>query len=387
MAWLIKNKRKHPDTGRKRTYYQIAWRDHGIVTTKALGFIPATEAQKAQKIVEARLLAGLSPLEVEQPSPGPSSRVPTVGEFLQEEWLPTVRRDYANSTYKHEVTGANNLVRELGRLPLDRIDYARMDRFITKRRREGVRTRTVQLDVRVMKRALRHAERLGVLEAAPELPVVKVTDAKPHNWLSEEESRRLLVAAKPPEVQADVTRGRPPKNYDPLSYLAILMALNLGMRRGEIMSRGWEDVRWSRGPHGVLTISAKPAADFRVKTRRSRVIPLTPEVHKALKAQHEALGCPATGWIFPSPRDPSRPRKTFIRALKNACERAGLRPIHPHGLRHSWASRLAMAGVDRKALMELGGWKDGRMLDEIYAHVSDDHVAEIMSRVGLSPIG
>jgi len=43
-----------------------------------------------------------------------------------------------------------------------------------------------------------------------------------------------------------------------------------------------------------------------------------------------------------------------------------------------------MAGVDRKALMELGGWKEGRMLDEIYAHVTSEHKVEIMARMGLT---
>jgi hypothetical protein len=44
-----------------------------------------------------------------------------------------------------------------------------------------------------------------------------------------------------------------------------------------------------------------------------------------------------------------------------------------------------MEGVDRRSLMDIGGWKEGRMLDEIYAHVTDDHVDEVMSRMGLSP--
>jgi len=34
--------------------------------------------------------------------------------------------------------------------------------------------------------------------------------------------------------------------------------------------------------------------------------------------------------------------------------------------------------------MELGGWKEGRMLDEIYAHVTDEHKAEVMLKMGLT---
>ncbi len=42
-----------------------------------------------------------------------------------------------------------------------------------------------------------------------------------------------------------------------------------------------------------------------------------------------------------------------------------------------------MQGVDRRTLMELGGWKEGRMLDEIYAHTTDAHKAEVMARMGI----
>ena len=54
-----------------------------------------------------------------------------------------------------------------------------------------------------------------------------------------------------------------------------------------------------------------------------------------------------------------------------------------HGLRHSWASRLAQSGVDRRTLMDVGGWASSQMLDEVYSHVSDDHKADVMSRMGI----
>ena len=41
-----------------------------------------------------------------------------------------------------------------------------------------------------------------------------------------------------------------------------------------------------------------------------------------------------------------------------------------------------MAGVDRRTVMDVGGWKESRVLDEIYSHVTDEHVAEVMSKMG-----
>jgi integrase len=130
-------------------------------------------------------------------------------------------------------------------------------------------------------------------------------------------------------------------------------------------------------------VTSKPHIDFKVKTGRERAIPLTPDLRAELdRARYEAN--PEVDWIFPSPRDRSRPRKDFKLALYRACDRAGVERVHPHALRHTWASRLAMDGVDRQTLLTVGGWKEGRMLDEIYAHVTDDHVNNVMARAGIS---
>ena len=57
--------------------------------------------------------------------------------------------------------------------------------------------------------------------------------------------------------------------------------------------------------------------------------------------------------------------------------------MHPHALRHSWASIMAVKGVHRNTLLELGGWRSSVCLDEIYCHISEDHTMEVMATHGL----
>ena len=57
------------------------------------------------------------------------------------------------------------------------------------------------------------------------------------------------------------------------------------------------------------------------------------------------------------------------RAFDKAVRQASLAPFRFHDLRHTFASRLAMHGVNDRTLMALGGWKSPRMLDR-YAHLS-----------------
>jgi integrase len=45
---------------------------------------------------------------------------------------------------------------------------------------------------------------------------------------------------------------------------------------------------------------------------------------------------------------------------------------HVHDRRHTWASRMKMAGIDDRTLMDLGGWTDIAMVRR-YAHVSPEY--------------
>jgi integrase len=71
---------------------------------------------------------------------------------------------------------------------------------------------------------------------------------------------------------------------------------------------------------------------------------------------------------------------SYRRALANACKSAGLPVLNPHALRHTGATRLALAGVERRTTQAIGGWRTGEMLDEIYEHTCDDRQAEVAAR-------
>jgi integrase len=308
----------------------------------------------------------------------------TLAEYLDEIFLPVFARDHAPKSTETQERAAKQLKRLLGTKLLDSVNFAVVDSYLTERKGEGRRTRTLILELRCLKQCLQHAVDCEVIGGLPRLPKLRDTDRKRHKFLTPAESVRVLDALRPLDVQPHkVTRGAPPIRRDRLTFLAVLMALNTGMRKGEILTREWSDVQWGRGHHGVLLVTSKPHVDFKVKTGRERAIPLTPDLRAELDRVRRDAD-PEVAWVFPSPRDNSRPRKDFKLALYRACDRAGVERVHPHALRHTWASRLAMDGVDRQTLLTVGGWKEGRMLDEIYAHVTDDHVNDVMARAGIS---
>ena len=60
--------------------------------------------------------------------------------------------------------------------------------------------------------------------------------------------------------------------------------------------------------------------------------------------------------------------------------KAKIQGFHFHDLRHTFASRLAMAGVGMLTIRELGGWKTLGMVTR-YAHLSPDHKRAAVERL------
>jgi site-specific recombinase XerD len=64
--------------------------------------------------------------------------------------------------------------------------------------------------------------------------------------------------------------------------------------------------------------------------------------------------------------------RSIRNAFETACKEAGLHEVSPHTLRHTFASRLAMAGVDARTIQDLGGWKTLALVER-YSHLSPSH--------------
>jgi integrase len=75
-----------------------------------------------------------------------------------------------------------------------------------------------------------------------------------------------------------------------------------------------------------------------------------------------------------------------IRPMREACENAELMPVGFHILRHTYGSRLAMAGVPIAVIAEALGHSDERITRKHYAHLSPSYVRDAI-RAGLGTMG
>ena len=114
------------------------------------------------------------------------------------------------------------------------------------------------------------------------------------------------------------------------------------------------------------------------KGRKDRDIMLSPKLLEELRAHGRRLRRRPITWLFPGNYQHSGDQpidtKTVWNACKEAAKRAGIRKdVHPHTLRHSFATHLLEAGTDLRTIQILLGHRD---LEEttIYLHLSQRHL-------------
>ncbi|MCX4845775.1 tyrosine-type recombinase/integrase [Streptomyces sp. NBC_00893] len=219
----------------------------------------------------------------------------------------------------------------------------------------------------VLKSALEHAVR------EDELPRnvarnVKTTAPRPRRFqpLTATEARQLLQAASDDRLHA---------LYE--------LALRTGLRKGELLGLHWEDLDLDSGTASIHRSLQRTRTGglttLHTKTRASeRRIALPTECINSLKRhrerQEEERNATKVGWkdsglIFTTPTggplDPANMTRRFGRLL----DRAGLRRIRFHDLRHSTATLLLEQGVDLVVIKELLGHAHIGVTAGVYAHV------------------
>ena len=135
----------------------------------------------------------------------------------------------------------------------------------------------------------------------------------------------------------------------------IVMAINTGMRRGELFDLKWLDVDFNRR---IVHVRQS-------KSGRPRVIPLNSTTQTLLKGLQKTCE-----YVFPSPKKSERRVNDVGRQFERAVKNAKIADFHFHDLRHTAATRMADAGADPFTLAAILGHSDIRMTAR-YTHAAD----------------
>jgi integrase len=253
-----------------------------------------------------------------------------------------------------------------------------------KQLKAGSSVRTANLVTDRLRAMLTWAVRVGLvgsnpLTALPRLPENEATKRYRRRALSDAEIEALLQAARDDDLR---TRRR-------ISQLPLWTALlETGARYGELVRVSWADVDFERA---LLTLRAT-----NTKSRKERSIPLLGVLVselRALQPQHgSVLGRPLrpSDLVFRSPDGCAWPRHSVnvTRMLHRLLEAAEIDRLDPqgkkidvHAMRHSFASRLARAGVPITHAQKLLGHSTVEMTARVYTHLDEQSMRGAIDRM------
>lgn len=126
---------------------------------------------------------------------------------------------------------------------------------------------------------------------------------------------------------------------------AVTTLLHAGLRASELLGLQWVDVR-----DGWVHVEGKGGHE--------RKIPRHERISEVLTAWRQSSG--SVRWVFPSPLDANDPMSApWLREnLADIGHDADVGRVHPHMLRHTFATRLVELGVDVRTIQELMGHED-----------------------------
>jgi integrase len=296
----------------------------------------------------------------------------TLGEWFDEwlEALATTRRESTVATYRCLAT--THIVPKLGSVRLQKLTAGQLDRLYRDLLAKPLSTRSVRLVHAVVHTALKEAVKKGRLvvnpaDAASPPKATRDAETGPHWWTAEQLGMVLDAVAD-----------------GPLGPLWTALG-GTGMRRGEAIGLKWSDVdletMYISVQRSLGTVDGKVVIS-EPKTRHGRRrIAIDDDVIDALRDQAKRQLADADdagnkydasdGWVFTGPLgEPLNPDRVS-RAFDAAVRDVPVPRISLHGLRHTHASILLLAGVHPKVVQERLGHASIAITLDLYSHITE----------------
>lgn len=327
---------------------------------------------ESQKEVATLLKQKLSPV---------NDQLPMNLEIFLSYWLlkvakPSIRpstfRSYAGLVRLH-------IIPTLGEIDLTNLRTEQIQQLVDNKTSEGLSPRRVQYIHAVMRKALTHAVKLGLVRTNPAKPVN--LPRIQHNYLnpySATESKQFIKAIENHRLEA-------------LFYLTLV----LGLKQGEVLGLCWDKIDFEGQELTVSRILQRVDGEYKLLNPKSpssrRTIPLPPSAmtilkHHRIKQLEERLRA-GPNWIdnklifttpIGRPLSDTHVRQQFYNILKNS----GLRWQRFQDLRHTCASLLLTHNVHPKIVMETLGHSTISFTINTYQQISSSAQRAAVVKIG-----
>jgi integrase/recombinase XerC len=259
--------------------------------------------------------------------------------------LDAYRRDLASLL---EWCGANDLA------DVTALHATQLRAFVAAEHRRGLSPKSLQRRMSACRSFFAWLLRHGRIAANPAAQIrAPKAPRKLPQVLDADEATALV------EVPVDAPLGRRDRALLELFYSS-------GLRLSELCGLRWRDLDLDDGLVNVLG-----------KGRRERSVPLGSHARAALGEWRRETGAGADDPVFPGRGGgPITPRAVQLRVATLAQRQGLFKRVHPHLLRHSFASHILESSGDLRGVQELLGHAD-IATTQIYTHLDFQHLAKV----------
>lgn len=277
-----------------------------------------------------------------------------------EAWLARLGNERKASPHTIEAyrRDLDKLLRYMQKAQLRRFEQLQthhMRGFVAAEHRGGLSPKSLQRLLSSCRSLFRHLTREGVLAHDP---LAGVRGPKVHRKLPQV----LDVDEATVLVEGD-------GNSDPLGVrdrAMLELFYSSGLRLSELTGLRWLDLDLDAGEVRVLG-----------KGRKTRIVPVGRHAIAALRALGEAEGRAPESPVFRGRNGtPISPRTVQARMKTLALRQGFAKHVHPHLLRHTFASHMLESSGDLRAVQELLGHAD-IATTQIYTHLDFQHLAKV----------
>ena len=225
--------------------------------------------------------------------------------------------------------------------------------FVAAEHRRGLSPKSLQRRLSAVRSFYRWLLKNGRIAASPAAAIRAPKAPRKLPQVLDPDEAKVLV-----EVPTDVPLGLRDRALLELFYSS-------GLRLSELCALRWRDLDLD---DGLVTVLGKG--------NKQRSVPVGSHARNALTAWRVDTGAGNDAPVFPGRHGPITPRAVQLR-LRQLAQRQGLfKRVHPHLLRHSFASHVLESSGDLRGVQELLGHAD-IATTQIYTHLDYQHLAKV----------